>query len=157
MKSFAIKMSQLVTIGLLLLTSTCHASGEFTKEINNVNESSQVSLKQTADCPLISSKNWSAELRQSDDKERLILSISGDIELPNPGYSIVLKPGAATRSLPPSQHFNIQTERLDGFYIQAVTPMTLKHSSDAMANQYHSIIIHCGAQVIATIDDVSME
>ncbi len=141
----------------MLLSSACHASGEFNKERDTVDETAQINVKQTADCPVVSSKNWSVELKQGDDNDRLILSVQGDIELPNPGYSIVLKPGATTRSLPPSQHFSILTERLDGFYVQAVTPMTLEYSGDAIANQYRSIIIHCGAQLITTIDNVSSE
>ena len=111
---------------------------------------------QTAKCHIISSNNWSAQLETSE-QGKAMLAIKGDIELPSPGYSVVLEQGMADRSATPSQHFNLKTKQLDGMYIQMVTPMTLQHSAPAIAKQYRSIVIHCGGEVIATIDNVATQ
>jgi len=113
-------------------------------------------VNQTAECPLISSSNWSAQIETSE-QGRTMLSIKGDIELPSPAYSVILEQGMADKSATPSQHFNLKTEQLDGMYMQMITPMTLEHSAPSIAKQYHSIIIHCGDQIIATIENVTAQ
>lgn len=84
-----------------------------------------------------------------------MLSVKGDIELPGPAYTAVLELGKADSSAIPSQHFNLRTERHDGMVIQVITPMALAHSAATISKQYRSIIIYCGEQVIATIDNVT--
>jgi hypothetical protein len=121
-----------------------------------VKESSAMKVNQTAECPIISSSNWSAQIETSE-QGRSMLAIKGDIELPSPGYSVVLEPGMADKSATPSQHFNLKAEQLDGMYIQMITPMTLQHSVPAIAKQYRSIVIHCDDQIIASIDNVAAQ
>ncbi|MFT6408398.1 MAG: hypothetical protein ACJAQ6_001816 [Arenicella sp.] len=153
-KSPLLTVRLLVASGALLLATACQAIGQDTKQAKPNREASKGPVHQTEDCPIVSSQNWSAKIASSDPGKP-ILSINGDIELPNPGYSVVLEQGIADRSATPSQHFDLRTERLTGFYIQAITAMTLEHSSVAIAKHYHSIVIHCGEQIIATIENVS--
>jgi hypothetical protein len=152
----------------LLLTSACQANDQVAskttqlkepsaiKEPSTTKESSTMKVNQTAECPIISSSNWSAQI-ETPEQGRTMLAIKGDIELPSPGYSVVLEQGMTDKSATPSQHFNLKAEQLDGMYIQMVTPMTLEHSVPSIAKQYRSIVIHCGDQVIATIDNVTTQ
>ena len=110
-------------------------------------------LNQTTKCHINSTSNWSARIETSE-QGKPVLSIKGDIELPSPGYSVILEQGMADKSATPSQHFNIKTKQLDGMYIQMITPMTLEHSAPAISKQYRSIVIHCGDQIIAEIENV---
>lgn len=113
-------------------------------------------VNQTAKCPIVSSSNWSAHIETSEQGENT-LSIKGDIELPSPAYSVILEQGMADKSAIPSQHFNLKIEQVDGMFIQMVTPMTLEHSAPSIAKQYRSIVIHCGDQVIASIENVTAQ
>ncbi|MGK0438922.1 MAG: hypothetical protein ACJATK_001878 [Paracoccaceae bacterium] len=160
----------------LLLTSACQANDQVSAQVNTetpqleesstnkveesstvkVKESSAMKVNQTTECPIISSSNWSAQIETSE-QGRSMLAIKGDIELPSPGYSVVLEPGMADKSATPSQHFNLKAEQLDGMYIQMITPMTLQHSVPAIAKQYRSIVIHCDDQIIASIDNVAAQ
>jgi len=164
----------------LLITSACQANDQVSAETTHLEESSTVKVEesstikveesstikekessamkvnQTAECPIISSSNWSAQIETSE-QGRSMLAIKGDIELPSPGYSVVLEPGIADKSATPSQHFNLKAKQLDGMYIQMITPMTLEHSAPAIAKQYRSIVIHCGDQIIASIDNVAAQ
>jgi hypothetical protein len=144
----------LVASGALLLATACQAIEQETKQAKPNRDASKEQIHQTDDCPIVSSQNWSAKIVSSDLGKPMLL-IKGDIELPSPGYSVVLKQGIADKSATPSQHFDLRTERLDGFYIQAITAVTLEHSAVAIAKQYRSIMIHCGEQIIATIENVS--
>lgn len=112
-------------------------------------QDSTSTVKQTADCPLISSNNWQAQFVSIDGKRQL--KINGDIELPNPGFAVTIEPGIADRSMKPTQHFHVKLERLSGFHIQVITPMSLEQLSPAIASEYTSIVIHCGEQTLSTI------
>lgn len=110
-------------------------------------------LTQTPECPVVSSQNWSASISKNDQGKSMI-SIKGNIELPNPGYAVTLEEQVSDRPSQAKQHFRIKAERLNGFYIQAITPMTLEHFGPVTTSQYTSIIIHCGEQIITTIEKV---
>jgi len=161
LKKTATKTRYLLMLSAALLTSACQANDKATRPANEVNESLKTVLNeldqnqviQTEDCAIISSQNWSAKIGV-DDSSQSMLFIKGDIELPNPGYAVTFQEGPANLSLPPIQHFYIKTERLSGFHIQVITPMTLEHSSPASADGYRSVVIHCGEQTFATIDNV---
>jgi hypothetical protein len=61
----------------------------------------------------------------------------------------------ADRSALLRQHLYLKTKPLDGICILLSTPKTVEHFALAIAKQYRSIIIHCGEQVIAAIDNVT--
>lgn len=157
MKLPALNAQVIIILATLTLTTACQATpeqkSEQASEPAQVNATTKTEITQTADCPIISSQNWSAEILPTEGGKSTLV-IKGDIELPNPGYSVVFEEGIADKRSRPSQHFTIKAERLNGFYIQAVTPMILEHSGVAIAKQYKSIIIGCGGQTIATIDNV---
>lgn len=115
-------------------------------------QSSTTAVKQTADCPLISSNNWQAQFVSTDGQRQL--KLSGDIELPNPGFAVTIEAGVADRSLKPTQHFHVKLERLSGMHIQVITPMSLEQLSPVIAPEYTSIVIHCGEQTLTTITDI---
>lgn len=123
----------------------------FAQDVPKTGAKEDLKITQTRECPIISSTNWSATVVINNQGESK-LSISGDVELPNPGYAVTFERAIVDRQLTPKLHFTIKTERLSGFYIQAITPMSLEHSAPEATTQYRSIVIHCGEQIIATID-----
>ena len=134
---------------LLIIGSACHAN-ELPREVDKSSKKTIDGLKITSRCPLISSQNWSASIAPADNNEST-LYISGDVELPNPGYSVTIEDGIIDKNEEVRQEFNIKIERLDGFHIQAISPMTLKHSTKAIADKYHAIVINCAGTAIAKI------
>lgn len=111
-------------------------------------------VKQTADCPLISSNNWQAQLVSVDGQNQL--KVTGDIELPSPGYAVTMEAGIADRSSKPTQHFHIKLEPLSGLHIQVITPMSLEQLSPSIAPEYASVVIHCGEQTLSTITNIEV-
>jgi hypothetical protein len=156
----ALKPRHFIVAGALLLTGACQAndqaSGQVSNETAHTKEPSTMKVNQTKECPIVSSSDWSAHIATSEQGERM-LSIKGDIELPSPAYSVILEQGMADKSATPSQHFNLKIEQVDGMFIQMITPMTLEHSAPSIAKQYRSIVIHCGDQVIASIENVTAQ
>ena len=139
----------LVISSLLIIGSACHAN-ELPRELNKSSKKTIDGLKITGRCPLISSQNWSASITPAGNNEST-LSISGDVELPNPGYSVTIEDRIIHKNEEVRQEFNIKIERLNGFHIQAITPMTLEHSTKAIADKYHAVVINCGGNAIAKI------
>ena len=143
-----------VITSALLLSTACQASSKIdpAKLHESKMQDTTSTLKQTADCPLISSNNWQAQLVSVDGQRQL--KLSGDIELPNPGFAVTIEPGIADRSIKPTQHFHLKLDRLDGLHIQVITPMSFEQLNPAIATEYTSIVIHCGEQTLSTITDV---
>ncbi len=152
-KSSPMLRMSLVTTALLL-SSACQANSDIAqgKQKEPKMQESHSRVEQTADCPLISSNNWRAQIVSIDGLRQL--KLNGDIELPNPGFAVTIEPGIADRSLKPTQHFHVKLERLNGFHIQVITPMSIEQLSPAIAPEYTSIVIHCGKQTLSTITDI---
>jgi len=152
-KVLTIKTRCILISGLLLMSGACQANDP-TKDTDHAREQQESKITQISNCPLVSDQNWSAQIKTSNSGEST-LYISGDIELPSPGYSVAFEEIPADNNLEPSQHFNLKTETLSGFYIQAVTPMTLQHTTVAIADKYRAIVISCDGKTLATINDVT--
>lgn len=106
-------------------------------------------------CPAIASRNWSAWLSAMPGGGDVRLTISGEVDLPTPGFKVSWTEGPADRAMPPSQRFSLALTPPEGMVAQVITPTTVKYEGKATYPAYRSIIVRCGNKVLATIADIS--
>ena len=85
-----------------------------------------------------------------------MLHISGEVNLPTPGYAVTLEAGPADRAMPPSQRFRLKATPPNGMVTQVVTPTRVTFHEAATYPAYRSIVILCGQRVLASINEVPM-
>lgn len=108
-------------------------------------------------CPVVGSSNWQAWLEPSAGPIPLrMLHISGEVNLPTPGYAVTLEAGPADRAMPPSQRFRLKATPPNGMVTQVVTPTRVTFHEAATYPAYRSIVILCGQRVLASINEVPM-
>ena len=83
-----------------------------------------------------------------------MLHISGEVDLPTPGYSVTLEAGPADRAMPPSQRFRLKVTPPSGMVTQVVTPTQIIFQETATYPAYRSIVVLCEQRVLATIAEV---
>lgn len=110
---------------------------------------------QTDGCSVSRSTSWQAWLEpvvgQNPSK---VLRISGEVDMPTPGYVVTLESGPADRAMPPSQRFRLKAEPPSGMVAQIITPTAVTFRKAATYPAYRSIVILCGERVLATITEV---
>ncbi len=143
-------------VTLFLLIAGC--SNNFKTEANtegqqNINNA----IAETTDnssCPVIESRNWHAWIdRVAENEPRL--NISGEVDLPTPGYQVEVKPGILDRRQPPAQRFSLSFTRPDGIVAQVITPTKVSYTMPTSILEYRSIMIYCGDRLLAEIPDVT--
>ena len=81
-----------------------------------------------------------------------MLHISGEVELPTPGYAVTLMPGATDRAMPPNQRFQLKAMPPQGIAAQVITPTHVEYRNVATYLAYRSIVILCGRGGLAKLD-----
>lgn len=110
-----------------------------------------------ATCPVIDSRNWTAVMDKKDGPDAPArLTVSGEVDLPTPGYSFEWKEGIADRSLRPMQQLILTFERPSGIVNQVIASKTVTYEGKAIAPQYRSIIVMCGGDALAEITDIQV-
>lgn len=106
-------------------------------------------------CPVIDSGNWHAWIdKMPGPGATPTLNISGEIDLPTPGYEVKLVAGPADRMMPPGQRFDLELTKPDGMVAQVVTPTAVKYREPTPYDRMRLVRISCGGKVLATIPDV---
>ena len=105
-------------------------------------------------CPALASRNWRASLDAMPGGGGTRLTISGEVDLPTPGYTASWTEGPADRAMPPSQRFWLALTPPYGMVAQVVTPTTVKYEGKATYPAYRSIVVICGDKALATIADI---
>ena len=107
------------------------------------------------DCPVLRGSKWQAWLEPSaGPSPQRMLHISGEVDLPTPGYSVTLEAGPADRAMPPSQRFRLKATPPGGMVTQVVTPTQVTFQEAATYRAYRSIVILCEQRVLATITEL---
>jgi hypothetical protein len=110
-----------------------------------------------AQCPVIESRGWTAWIDAMPGPDAVrTLHISGEVDLPTPGYTVELVPGPADRMMPPGQRFSLVARASPGMAAQVVTPTPVKYAGKAAYPAYREIIIGCGGEVLARIGDIPL-
>ena len=107
----------------------------------------------TTSCPVKSSRNWYAWIdRVAENEPRLV--ISGEVDLPTPGYKVEWRSGIRDRSQPPAQRLSISFTPPEGTVIQVITPTEVSFTMPSLLLEYSSVMIYCGEKLLAEIPDV---
>lgn len=108
-------------------------------------------------CPVIDSRNWSAWVNAMPGPDaKITLHVTGEIDLPTPGYEISWQAGMADRSMTPVQRLMLTLTPPDGMVAQVITTETVKYEGPALVKTYGGVIVMCGGEALAEIDDVTL-
>ncbi len=121
---------------------------------NNTIAESTDKLENNSFCPVIASRNWHAWIdRVAENEPRL--NISGEVDLPTPGYQVEVKPGILDRRQPPAQRFSLSFTPPEGIVAQVITPTKVSYTMPTSILEYRSIMIYCGDKLLVEIPDVT--
>lgn len=113
--------------------------------------------REVVECPVIESRGWTAWIDALPGPDAVrTLHISGEVDLPTPGYTVELVPGPADRMMPPGQRFSLVARASPGMAAQVVTPTPARYEGKATYPSYREIIIGCGGRVLARIDRIEV-
>jgi hypothetical protein len=108
--------------------------------------------KPAATCAVIDSRNWKAWT--APDGTGTTLHVSGEVDLPTPGYSAILRLGASDRAMPPGQIVHLDLTAPEGLVAQVITATPVAIESPGAYPEYASVTILCGDSSIAVIAPV---
>ncbi|WP_372520162.1 hypothetical protein [Alteriqipengyuania sp.] len=109
---------------------------------------------ETASCGY-DSRNWQATIdRMPGPGAQPMLHITGEVDMPTPGYTVRLVAGPADRMMPPGLHFRFESERPDGIVPQVIAPTKVEYREQTPYSEIRRIIIGCGDETLATISPV---
>ncbi|ELS02472.1 hypothetical protein Xen7305DRAFT_00021860 [Xenococcus sp. PCC 7305] len=108
----------------------------------------------TSFCPVLESRNWHAWIDRVAEKEPR-LNISGEVDLPSPGYIVEVQPGILDRRQPPAQRLSLSFTSPEGVVAQVITPTKVSYTMPTPILEYRSVMIYCGDKLLAEIPDVT--
>ena len=122
------------------------------EESSNINNA----IAKTTDnfCPVMKTRHWHAWIDRVG-KEKSRLNISGEVDLPTPGYEVEWQPGILDRRVPPAQSITLSFSPPEGMVAQVITPTKLNFTMPTSILKYRSVIVYCGNQLLAKIPDVT--
>lgn len=108
-------------------------------------------------CPVIDSRNWAAWVNAMPGPDsQMTLYVTGEIDLPTPGYKISWSEGMADRSMTPVQRLMLTATPPDGMAAQVITTESVRYEGPALVKTYGGVIVMCGGAPLAEIDDVTV-
>lgn len=112
---------------------------------------------ESAACPVIDSRNWTAWVNAMPGPDsQMKLYVTGEIDLPTPGYEISWTEGMADRSMTPVQRLMLTVTPPDGMAAQVITTESVRYEGPALVKTYGGVIVMCGGSPLAEIDDVTV-
>ena len=90
-------------------------------------------------CPVIESRDWAAwiDAQPGPGAERRLI-VTGEVDLPTPGYGVEWRVGPADRRLPPAQYLDLVLTPPSGVVIQVVAPTPVRFETPAVYPQYRA-------------------
>ncbi|MBF18484.1 MAG: hypothetical protein CME88_08915 [Hirschia sp.] len=109
-------------------------------------------------CPVMDSRNWKAWISPSPESDTIgTLHVTGQVQLPKPGYGETWTLGISDRSMMPRQFLDLDLSEPEGMVMQVVTWRQVSFSTPAISEIYNAIIINCGGDVLETINSAEPE
>lgn len=119
-------------------------------------ESGDPVAEETATCPVIESSDWAASIAPvPGNSSRSILSVTGKVTMPTPGYTFAWDQGALDRSAVPSFELKLSARAPDGMVSQVLDTREVSYSGPAAAQRYRAITVTCEGTVLGRIENVS--
>lgn len=144
--------NQLSCVALGLQISLCISCVQNASDQPNTNDAHANLI-----CPVYDSRNWRAWIDQADRSAGSgRLNVSGQLDLPSPGYSIDYTRGTLDRRNPPSLTVHLSLNPPEDAVIQVVHTEKLQLSFDTEVLQYHSLVLMCGDRELAEIVEVTL-
>ncbi|MBB3032651.1 hypothetical protein [Alteriqipengyuania lutimaris] len=107
------------------------------------------------ECPVYESRDWQAWIdTMPGPGAKPTLHITGEVDMPTPGWSVELIGGPADRMNPPGLRFRLEAEKPDGMTMQVITPTEVRYAETTPYSAIRQIVITCGDEALATITDV---
>lgn len=111
--------------------------------------------RRDTDCPIHDSRHWHAWIDQVDPAVGTgRLNISGKVELPSPGYTLIFDPGPLDRRRPPALRIKLIANPPQNGSIQVITNENVRFSNETKVLHYRSIFLICGDQQLTEFVDV---
>ncbi len=108
-------------------------------------------------CAVLDSRNWQAWVNAMPGPDaQPTLHVTGEVDLPTPGYTIEWQLGALDRMQPPGQRLTLSATPPDGMVTQVVTTVEVAFAHESAITNYREVIVNCGGKVLATISDVTV-
>jgi hypothetical protein len=108
---------------------------------------------QTAGCPVVDSRDWSAHIdAMPGPGAQRTLIVTGEVDLPTPGYTVRLTVGPADRSAIPVQQMILVAQPPGGTTAQVVTPHPVRYDGRAIAEHYRAVRVMCGGEQLADLE-----
>lgn len=149
LQSFTIKAIRLLAIAVIIVS--CQTQSNLPEPLEK--ETSRSKSTNSDTCVAMNSRNWLAWIDRPENKEPR-LNISGEVDLPTPGYTVAWKPGILDRRQPPTQNLSVSFTPPEGIVIQVVTPTKVNFTMPSKILEYRSVRIYCGDQKLADIPEV---
>ena len=156
LNSLIVRGISCLSLGILL--ASCNTQANIPEEQNSSQEQNTTEEvnqpEQKTSCPM-ESHNWQASIdRVTEDEPRL--NISGEVDLPTPGYQVEWQPGILDRKNPPTQRLSISFIPPEGAVIQVITPTEVSFTMPSKILKYSSVAIYCGDKLLADITNVML-
>ena len=149
LNSLIVRGIYFLSLGILL--ASCSTQANIPEEQNTTEELTQP--EDTTSCSVMESRNWHAWIDLvAEDEPRL--NISGEVDLPTPGYKVEWQPGILDRRNPPAQRISISLIPPEGIVTQVITPTEVSFTMRSPILKYRSVAIYCGDNLLADIPDV---
>lgn len=152
-KRFHILAYEIIVFVLLAVVVTGCSTQPNLPEKQNTEEQVVEPINTTTSCPTRSSRNWHAWIdRLAENEPRLV--ISGEVDLPTPGYKVKWRSGILDRRQPPTQRLSISFTPPDDIVAQVITPTEVSFTMPSPVLEYRSVMIYCGDKLLANISEV---
>lgn len=104
-------------------------------------------------CPVIDSRSWKAWT--SGESGAATLFLTGEVDLPTPGYAVAMVAGVSDRAMPPGLRVILTATPPEGLVAQVVTPTAVAYEQTGAYPEYRSVTILCGDATLGEIAPVS--
>lgn len=141
-------------IFLYFLSLLLPGAASFSDELGENNKPVVHSSNPDRVCPVLGSQDWRAWLNKMPGDTSSQLHLSGEIELPSPGYTVSVRVGPLDRMRPPTQIMVLEIEPPAGPAAAVMTSRTVTYAGPALVAKYAGIRVVCGSDPIASIDTV---
>ena len=107
-------------------------------------------------CPVLQSRHWHAWIERATDNNvvsRLI--ITGQVDMPTPGYTVTFTPGPLDRRQPPTLRVMLNAKAPQGMSLQVIDIKNISFRMDTEILNYRAIIVACGDEQLTEIAEVT--